>query len=185
MLYATSVTTLAPDIYTATIGNFDGVHLGHAELLRRTCDKARRTRTRSLAITFWPHPRLVVGGTAPVLLTSREERLRLLENTGVNAVLELPFTREMASWQPERFAREVLNALCVRHLVIGYDFRLGRGRAGNHEMLQALGRRYGFDVERIAALRREDGIVSSTRVRAVLASSDRACAIRLLGHALA
>ncbi len=157
-----------------TIGNFDGVHAGHRRLIGRTVDKARALGLRAVAITFKPHPlQLFMGTQAPPLITDYAHKLELLAETGLDTVVELDFTRELAALTPESFVHTFLvEGLNVRELVIGYDFSLGKGRVGNEEMLRALGVQYGFGLERHEPVIVNDAVVSSTRVRDVLRAGD-------------
>lgn len=165
-----------------TIGNFDGVHLGHQALIRRTRDVARARGERCLVLTFWPHPRAVLGsGQAPPPLTSREERRRRILALGVDEVLELPFTPALAITAPEEFVRQQLMPLDVRDLLIGHDFSLGRGRSGGPDVLHALGEKYSFGVEQLAPVLHLGSIVSSSRIRRCVAEGDVETAAALLG----
>ncbi len=150
-----------------TIGNFDGVHVGHQALLHRTAKKAAEHKLLSVVVTFWPHPLAVLaGGTrAPALLLGQDERYTLFIINGIDLVLEMTFTMDLAALSPEEFVQHVLAPLECRELVIGYDFSLGKGRAGNFEVLQQLGKNYGFGVEQLAPVIVNDAVVSSTRVR--------------------
>lgn len=165
-----------------TIGNFDGVHLGHQALIRRTCAVARAAGQRSLVLTFWPHPRAVLGsGQAPPPLTSREERRRRILALGVDELLELPFTPALAITAPEEFIRQRLMPLNVRHLLIGHDFSLGRGRSGGPDVLRGLGEKYSFGVEQLEPVLQLGSIVSSSRIRRCVAEGDVETAAALLG----
>lgn len=157
-----------------TIGNFDGVHAGHRRLIGRTVDKAHSLGLHAVAITFKPHPlRLFMGNQAPPLITDPSHKLELLEATGLDAVVELNFTHEIAALSPDNFVKSFLvDGLNVRELVIGYDFTLGKGRVGNAEMLRALGEQYGFGLERHDPVIVNDAVVSSTRVRDTLRAGD-------------
>ncbi len=156
-----------------TIGNFDGVHMGHQALLARTLEKAAQSNLMAAVVTFWPHPLLVLAGTrAPAMLMTKEERLRRFASQGVELTLEMPFTKDIAALNPEEFVQMVLVPLRCRQLVIGYDFSLGKGRVGNFEVLQVLGKRYGFAVEQLAPIIVDDAVVSSTRVRNIVRAGD-------------
>lgn len=156
-----------------TIGNFDGVHLGHRALIREALDKSRRLHLPCVVVTFWPHPLKVLADRhAPPQLTSRLERLRLLGGLGVDVILELPFDRRLATFSPEDFVRAVLLPLGCRELVIGYDFSLGKGRAGGPDVLAALGRTYGFEVEQVPPVMVHDAVVSSSRMRDLLRAGE-------------
>ncbi len=156
-----------------TIGNFDGVHMGHQALLGRTIEKALQYKLTPTAVTFWPHPLTVLAGNrAPALLMTQEERTRLLACHGIELTIELPFTRDLAALSPEDFIQKVLVPLKCRQLVIGYDFSLGKGRSGNFDILQALGDAYQFTVEQLSPVIVNDAVVSSTRIRNLVRSGD-------------
>jgi riboflavin kinase/FMN adenylyltransferase len=157
-----------------TIGNFDGVHMGHARLLRRGRERAAATDMISMAVTFDPHPRRVLlDKNAPPLLTLTEQKLELLEQSGIQVTVLLPFTRALAALEPEEFVREKLVAgLCMREMVIGYDYAFGKGRKGNYELLSALGRSCGFAVERLDPVIIDGAVVSSTRIRDMIEAGD-------------
>lgn len=166
-----------------TIGNFDGVHKGHQVLIRRTLDVCRQKGHTCVVLTFWPHPRLVLfpeRGHMP--LTSREDRLELLAGLGVEHVLELPFTHELAAFTPEQFARACLLPLNIRRLEVGHDFTLGRGRSGHIDVLRDLGARLGFVVEQLPPVIVDGVVVSSTHLRELISAGDVDRAARLLGR---
>ena len=166
-----------------TIGNFDGVHLGHQALVRRTLEACAAGGLDGVVVTFQPHPRTVLSPGRPhAPLSTRAERFALLERLGVRHILELPFTRELAALPPEAFVRDYLLPLHPRELVVGHDFTLGRGRSGHPELLQQLGAGLGFRVEQVPAVLAEGEPVSSTRLRRCLAEGDVALARRLLGR---
>lgn len=167
------VVTRVEDIHEAlsgvclTIGNFDGVHMGHAKLLQRVRDRAAAASLVSVALTFDPHPRRVLlGNAAPPAITSTQHKLECIEAAGIQVAVVLPFTRELAAREPEDFVREVLvEGLLLKQLVIGYDYAFGKGRKGNFEMLSALGQKHGFGVERLDPVIINGAVVSSTRIR--------------------
>ncbi|MBD5417430.1 MAG: bifunctional riboflavin kinase/FAD synthetase [Desulfovibrio sp.] len=166
-----------------TIGNFDGVHLGHQALVRRTLEVCGARGLDCVVVTFRPHPRTVLTPERPhAPLSTRAERFALLERLGVRHILELPFTRELAALSPEDFVRGYLLPLQPRELVVGHDFTLGRGRSGHPELLQQLGRDMGFGVEQVSAVLAGGAPVSSTRLRECLAGGDVALARHLLGR---
>lgn len=166
-----------------TIGNFDGVHLGHQALVRRTLEVCAAGGLDCVVVTFRPHPRTVLTPERPhAPLSTRAERFALLERLGVRHILELPFTRELAALSPEDFVRTYLLPLKPRELVVGHDFTLGRGRSGHPELLQQLGRGLCFRVEQVGAVLADGAPVSSTRLRKCLADGDVALAARLLGR---
>jgi riboflavin kinase / FMN adenylyltransferase len=167
-----------------TIGNFDGVHLGHAQLLQRVVDVADRGTMTPVVITFDPHPiRILAPERAPKLLTSLPERARLIEQGGIKLLVVLPFTRELAHFSPEEFVWQILvtrlSAACV---IVGPNFRFGYRQAGNVHTLAELGRRSGFNVEILPSVQMRGQPVSSTRIRNLLSEGKVNAAARLLGR---
>jgi riboflavin kinase/FMN adenylyltransferase len=152
-----------------TIGNFDGVHLGHNHLLRVVMDRAAQHGLTSLAVTFDPHPLRVIRGHTPPFLTPTRQKLELLKAQGLDYVLCLEFTQDMARLSPEDFVHSYLvRQLKCRYLVIGHDYTFGRGGAGNYDTLLELGQKHGFSTERIEALTINGEVVSSTRIRELI-----------------
>ena len=166
------------------IGNFDGVHLGHRALLERLAADARRLGLPAAVMTFEPHPReLFSPDQAPARLTSLREKLALLESCGIEEVFLLHFSRKLAGLTAEEFIeRGLVQGLGVRHLIIGDDFRFGKGRAGDFAMLQAAGQQHGFGVEAMHTIEINGERVSSSAVRDVLGAGDLEHAARLLGR---
>lgn len=177
-----------------TIGNFDGVHRGHRAVLRRMVADARATGGAAVAVTFDPHPAQVHRpDAAPDLITGLADRLDLMEQTGLDAVLVVTYTLEFASATPEDFVRTYLvDGLHARTVVIGQDVRFGRGNAGDLRTMLDLGARYGFVVEVIedvhgrlestAGDRYPNRRWSSTWVRELLTDGDVAAAAEVLGR---
>ncbi|MBK9166790.1 MAG: bifunctional riboflavin kinase/FAD synthetase [Bryobacterales bacterium] len=167
-----------------TIGNFDGVHTGHRELFLRVCDAARRLRVRPSALTFDPHPaRVVAPDRAPKLLTTLDERCRLMAAEGIEQVLILPFTGEVAALPPEAFIERILvEHLGTRAVVVGANFRFGRGQAGGTATLEAAGRVLGFEVDIAPPVWRKGRIVSSSAVRRAVEAGRMAEARHLLAR---
>ncbi len=170
-----------------TIGNFDGVHVGHARILSEVVELARRQGWRAVALTFDPHPtRVVAPERAPRLLTTLETRLRLLEQAGLDAALVLPFTPEVARWEPEEFLRRVVaGALCGRAVAVGANFRFGRRQSGNVEALREFGRRLGYEVRVVEPVWRRGELVSSSGIRRWIGEGRVDRAGRLLGRPFA
>lgn len=166
------------------IGNFDGVHLGHRALLERLTTTARGFGLPAAVMTFEPHPReLFAPEQAPARLTSLREKLGLLDACGIDEVHLLHFNRKLASLTAEEFVERLLvRGLGVRHLIIGDDFRFGKGRAGDFTMLQMAGKRLGFSVEAMQTIDLDGERVSSSAVREALAAGDLEHAARLLGR---
>lgn len=153
-----------------TIGNFDGVHRGHRELLRRTVDYAAESGIPSVAVTFSPHPvRHFSPGARFYEITTPEERAALIAGTGIDFLVVAPFDDAISAMTPLAFARDFLvEGLHTRRLVVGYDFNFGAGRAGSPATLVELGRSFGFTVDVVPALYRGGAIVSSSRIRELL-----------------
>jgi riboflavin kinase/FMN adenylyltransferase len=166
-----------------TIGNFDGVHLGHRALIGRTVEAAREAGGQAVVVTFEPHPQQVLRSQPVPLLSTLPHRLRLFEQLGADAACIVPFTPELAELSAERFLEaHLLSAFQVRGLVIGYDFAFGHNREGTTEVLQALSARHGFALDLLPAVMLDGEIVSSTRIRGALAAADFPAAERLLGR---
>jgi riboflavin kinase/FMN adenylyltransferase len=168
----------------ATIGNFDGVHLGHRAILRRLGEWKRELGLPATVISFEPLPREYFGGRSRVArLVSLREKLELLHAFGVDRLLCLRFNEGLADLEAEAFVENILVAgLAVKHLVIGDDFRFGRGRSGDEALLERLGHTRGFGVSDAPTIVLDGGRVSSTRIRAALAVGDLDLAGRLLGR---
>ncbi len=180
----TAVVPVEPNGNVVTVGTFDGVHLGHREVLAEIKRRADASRRRSVLVTFEPHPlRVVNPAAAPPLLTTPPERREILAQTGVDYVIFVRFDRALASMPPERFVREVLVARYgMRELVIGYDHGFGRGRSGDVATLKRLGEIDGFAVDVVDAVGQSGFAVSSTHIRRAVAGGDLATARRLLGR---
>lgn len=166
------------------IGNFDGLHLGHRALLERLTATARQHGLPAAVMTFEPHPReLFTPEQAPARLTSLREKLALLESCGIDEVFLLHFSRKLAGLSAAEFVGRILvRGLGVRHLIIGDDFRFGRGRSGDFALLQAAGLTHGFGVEAMETIEINGERVSSSAVRDALGAGDLEHAARLLGR---
>lgn len=171
----------------AAIGNFDGVHCGHREILRAVLAEARERGLRAIAITFDPHPeKLLRPDNAPQLLTTIPERVQLLGGTGMDAVVVLPFTRALAALSAREFVRKVLvDALAVRGLHEGANFRFGHRAEGGIEELRAFGAEFGFGVTVHEAVHVHGLEVSSSAVRDLVATGDMRRARWMLGRPFA
>jgi riboflavin kinase/FMN adenylyltransferase len=168
------------------IGNFDGVHRGHVDVLSRAAAEARENGLRPIALTFDPPPSAVLGRTPPAILTPLARKIELIERTGMKVVVKT-FDRALAAASPREFAERVLvNELSVRRVVVGQDFRFGQGRAGDLDTLMALGQELGFTAHPAAIVGDAEGPWSSTRARKAIARGDFAEVERVLGrpHAL-
>lgn len=170
-----------------TIGNFDGMHLGHQHVVRRAREVAGEVDVdHVVAVTFDPHPIAVLRPEhAPPTLTTIEERLRLLGEAGVDDMLVIPFSRDIAAWTPDEFIQRILlDSLHVRAVVVGANFRFGNRAAGDCNLLRASGAEHDFVVEEVSL----DGgpqVWSSTYVRTCLAAGDVTGAAEALGREFA
>lgn len=174
------------DSRIVVIGNFDGVHRGHQELIADA--RAQAGDGAVIAVTFWPHPMSVIRpDRTPLLLTDIADRRALLRAAGVDEVIVVEFTDAVASWPPERFVDEVIRPLRPTKIMVGENFRFGFRAAGDVALLAKLGREAaavdaGFEVESISLLRACDQPDSSTRVRAAVAAGDVELAAKLLNR---
>ncbi|MDP9225564.1 MAG: bifunctional riboflavin kinase/FAD synthetase [Actinomycetota bacterium] len=168
-----------------TVGTLDGVHLGHQVLIARTVHEARAKELSAVAVTWDRHPNETLRpDRAPLLLTTLDRKLELLDATGLDAVLVLPFDDELSSWSPERFVQVVLTqGVHARAVFVGSDWRFGHRAAGDVPMLAELGRIYGFQAEGMKLQEVAGGAVSSSRVRQAVANGDMELARTLLGRA--
>jgi riboflavin kinase/FMN adenylyltransferase len=170
-----------------TIGNFDGLHIGHRQILRTVIDRAHARDGEAIVYTFDPHPRKVLqADRAPSLLTTTEQKLELLAAAQIDLVVLEPFTAEFAKTTPEVFVREHVHAhIDPLEVYVGYDFHYGRDRAGSMKLLTELGPRLGFAVTIIPEVTIGGRDVSSSRIRELLAAGDVEEAKRMLGRSFA
>jgi riboflavin kinase/FMN adenylyltransferase len=166
------------------LGNFDGLHRGHLKIIERVRRGAAEHGGTPMAMTFDPHPsRVVRPDKAPALLMTKEQRLEALEHAGIKAVAVVRFTTELSQWDPEMFVRTVLvEWLRVSEVWVGANFLFGHDRGGNFSTLRTLGQRYGFRADKIDPVRYKEFVVSSTRVRRLVAEGRMDEAGALLGH---
>ena len=167
-----------------SVGNFDGVHRAHTRVLADIVSGARKQGRKSIAVTFEPHPiRILRPDSSLKLLTPTPEKLRLLEATGVDAVLLLPFTRDLSLMTPRDFAHDILKSkLQAREMHEGYNFHFGNKAAGDLNLLTEFGREMGFEVKAYPELRLRGEPVSSTHIRKLLGEGRVSCARHLLAR---
>lgn len=168
----------------ATVGVFDGVHLGHLEIISRLVSIAREKQCESVVITFEPHPRLVLPHHSEVrLLQTIDEKLQRFEIAGIDIVLVIPFTEEFAKISPHDFIKNVLaDRLHVSHVITGYDHFFGQNRKGDFDMLSKMGKEFGFTVDELPMVSVSGNTVSSSSVRRALLDGDVALAASMLGY---
>jgi riboflavin kinase/FMN adenylyltransferase len=167
-----------------TIGNFDGMHLGHEEIVRQLLVRGREHALPTALLTFEPNPREYFDpANAPARLMRLRDKAARLAELGVDRLILLKFDERLRSWDGSAFIERVLvEALGVRHIVIGSAFRFGKGRSGTVGLLRSAGKVLGFGVDEVGAVEVDGERVSSTRIRAALARGDLATARRLLGR---
>ena len=167
-----------------TVGNFDGVHRGHVQVLGNIVQRARELESKSMAVSFEPHPaRILRPDSALKLITPTPEKVRLLATAGLDAVLLLPFTRDLSLKTPQRFAQDVLKKrLHAREVHEGYNFRFGREAAGDVTLLAELGRKLDFDVKVYPELRLRREPVSSSHIRKLISAARVSRARHLLAR---
>ena len=167
-----------------TIGNFDGVHRGHRQLIDALCEKAKALGVPSMLMTFEPQPREFFAGTKlPARLTRFREKVYLLDQTPLDRLLCLPFNERTANIEADWFANDfVVDQVGAKHLVIGDDFRFGRGREGDFALFERYGRIHGYSVSAMSTLLQGEARISSTLIREILIAGDFTAATNLLGH---
>ncbi|MEM9746405.1 MAG: bifunctional riboflavin kinase/FAD synthetase [Actinomycetota bacterium] len=175
------------DRSVVTIGAYDGLHLGHQAVIGQVKRLAAERNAKSVLVTFDKHPATVVRPqSAPLLLTGPDQKLELLHQTGLDAVVMITFDEQRAAESPEDFVQSVLvDCLAASAIVVGADFHFGRGREGNVALLEKLGAEHDFDVVPVELLERSDGIgepISSTAIRRALAGGDIQRATSMLGR---
>ncbi|MFG1477545.1 bifunctional riboflavin kinase/FAD synthetase [Xanthobacter sp. V4C-4] len=169
------------------IGNFDGVHRGHRAVFDTARAMAEARNVAALALTFEPHPRTFFSpDTAPFRLTPQDSKLQQIAASGLAGAIVLPFDRALATMDPEAFVRDILVARYkVSGIAVGFDFHFGRARAGSPAFLEGAGRRHGFAVTVVDAMRDEDDPISSTAIRKALADGQVGHAAHMLGRPFA
>lgn len=187
MFRSVSDSGLPPNISgtVVTVGTFDGVHLGHLDVINRLSAKSRELGLANVVLTFDPHPLEVVNpSAAPALLTPGDEKIEVIAETGIDYLAILPFTATLSEYSAEEFVELVLRRrFRMRHLLIGHDHGFGRQRAGNVDVLRDLGKRLGFGVDVVEAVTAGGRAISSTAIRRAIAGGDLTTAAAGLGRA--
>lgn len=167
-----------------TVGNFDGVHLAHLRVLKEITERARRQGKLSIAVTFDPHPGRILRPDIPLkLITPTPEKLQLLDSTGIDVTVVLPFTKDLSEMTPEEFAGNILKTrLHATEVHEGYNFRFGRNASGDVNALAKFGREMGFEVKLYPEMRVRGAPVSSTHIRKLLIEGEVSRARHLLGR---
>ncbi len=168
-----------------TIGTFDGVHLGHQEILKKVVEEANSNEGKSILITFWPHPRFILKKDADdlKLLSTFKEKVRLLESLGLDYVIKIPFTPKFSNLSADEFVRTILvDQIGTKKLYIGYDHRFGNNREGDIQFLKGQSSKYGYEVFEIPRQDIDDIGISSTKIRNALHEGDIRLSHTLLGR---
>jgi len=167
-----------------TIGTFDGVHIGHKEILKKLTSEANRLNLASVILTFFPHPRMVLQKESDIkLINTIDERIAIFSKTDLDHLIIHPFTKEFANLSAEVYVKNVLvDGLNVKKIIIGYDHRFGKNRTANIDDLKRFGNEFGFEVEEISAQELDDVAVSSTKIRRALDKGDLETANNYLGY---
>jgi len=167
-----------------TIGTFDGVHIGHQKIVNKLLENAKNRNVESAILTFFPHPRMVLQDQTEMrLLSTIDERTKLLEKNGVDNLIIHPFDKAFSRLTAEEFVKDILvNQLNVEKIVIGYDHRFGRNRTANIDDLIEFGEKYNFEVEQISVQEIQEASVSSTKIRTALEEGNIALANQYLGY---
>ena len=167
-----------------TLGTFDGIHPGHLKIIDKLVSCSKEKGCRNVVLTFYPHPRTVLGnGNSVKMLTTQEEKIKLLEKHGVENLLTINFTKEFSSLSAEDFIYDYLiNGIGLREIVLGHDHHFGKERKGNVELLKQIGTKEDFIVTTAEAYLIDGEVVSSTKIRSVIAEGDIAKTNKLLGR---
>lgn len=167
-----------------TLGIYDGVHLGHQKIIRRVIERAREIGGMSCVVTFDPHPReVLMPDAAPDLLTSTKKKIELIESLGTDAVCLTRFTPEFAKIEAREFVKDFLiDTLRTKVIVEGYDWRFGKGRQGNVELLREMGKKNGYEVEQLDGMIIDERVVSSTLIRELVLNGGLDRAAKYLGR---
>lgn len=168
-----------------TIGTFDGIHKGHYEIISRLIKLTKKVHGESVVFTLWPHPRIVINpdNANLKLLNTLDEKIELLEKSGVEHLIIYPFTKEFSQLSSYDFIKDILvNQIGVKFLVFGYDHQFGRNREGKFKNLIEYANLFGFEIEKIDALNVDKINVSSTKIRNALSAGNIALANKYLGY---
>ncbi|BAI81404.1 riboflavin biosynthesis regulatory protein RibF [Deferribacter desulfuricans SSM1] len=165
-----------------TIGNFDGVHLGHQTIIKKVLSLAKEFNLKSGVVTFSPHPIKFFNKDIKLIMTERK-KIKIFESLGIDYFFNLTFNESIANMDPEIFIREFLvKSLKASFIVVGYDYRFGRKRKGDYELLKMLETKYGYTAFKIPPVKIDDIIVSSTNIRSLLSKGDVELANKMLGR---
>ncbi len=167
-----------------TLGNFDGLHLGHQELIKKIILRAKESGGLSMVVTFRPHPlKILAPEKCPPLISIYEEKIQLFEKLGIDVLVKIPFTLDFSAMEPRDFVKDILvDLLGAKEIFVGYNYRFGKGRKGNIQMLRDLGKELGFIVREVEQVSLGGEVISSTRIRQLLINGEVKPAATLLGR---
>ncbi len=167
-----------------TLGNFDGLHRGHQELIKMIIQRAKETASLSMVVTFRPHPlKILAPEKCPPLISIYEEKIELLEKLGIDVLVKIPFTHDFSAMEPHTFVKNVLcDLLGAKEIFVGFNYRFGKGRKGDIRMLKDLGKECGFLVREIEQVSLDGEVISSTLIRQLLKDGEVEHAAKLLGR---
>jgi len=189
MLLITDLTNITTKFKNSivTLGNFDGLHLGHQALINMVVGRAKETGASSLVVTFRPHPlKILAPEKCPPLISIYEEKIKLFERLGIDVLVKIPFTMEFSSMPSSDFVKDVLcDLLGAREIFVGYNYRFGKGREGNIETLKKLGKKLGFTVKEVEQVSLQGEEISSSKIRQLLKDGEVEHAAKLLGRTYA
>ena len=167
-----------------TLGNFDGIHLGHQELVRMVMKRAQEIRGQSMVVTFRPHPlKVLAPDKCPPLISIYEEKIELFRKLGIDVLVKIPFSFHFAEMTPREFVKKILcNLLGTKEIFVGCNYRFGKGREGTTETLKQMGEEFGFKVNEVKQIALRDEVISSTKIRQLLSAGEVEHAAELLGR---
>jgi riboflavin kinase/FMN adenylyltransferase len=170
-----------------TLGNYDGVHLGHQSIFKLTIERARRHSGTAVIFTFDPHPLMLLSpSTCPPLLNTFRRKMELFESYGIDVVICAQFTREFAAIPPDDFVKDILvDKIGVKEIIVGYDYAFGRGKQGTTDALRQKGKIYDFQVTVVPAFTQDDEVVSTTRIRELVREGRVERVAKMLGRTYA
>ncbi|MDX1764586.1 MAG: bifunctional riboflavin kinase/FAD synthetase, partial [bacterium] len=170
-----------------TLGNYDGVHLGHQKIFHQVMERARRHSGTAIIFTFDPHPLMVLSpSSCPPLLNTYRRKMELFESYGIDVVITAKFTRAFAATPPQDFVKDILaDGIGVKEIVVGYDYAFGRGKQGTTDALKEHGRTHGFQVTVVPAYTQGDEVISTTRIRELVREGEVEKVARMLGRTYA
>lgn len=172
------------DRSVVTVGTFDGLHLGHKEIIDKLLEKSRELNTVSVVVTFDPHPREVVASDGSVdLITSTKEKIEILSGLGVDYVYIIEFNKEFSALSADEFIRKyIVEKLNAVYVVLGYDHKFGKDRQGDEALLKKIGTEAGFNITIVSPKKTDDNVISSTKIRNAVSSGNIENANKYLGR---